>query len=240
MGDKLAFGPSRFLGYEENSVRKHLNRRKRDGRETNKAIDNVLRDRFGFPIKHVEDDVVEDSFLQFCNELGVNPAKKARKYWITPDVITWLDNKLYSDLEEPEYFQLPSNFSETTRKAIILARVGQGGFRQELIRRYRKCLITGLEVHRLLIASHIKPWKCCRENPEECLDPDNGLLLSPTWDKLFDLGYISFSADGEILFHKKLSKTARRAMGIKAGYVQLTIGQKRYLKYHRQLHGFKP
>ena len=239
VGDKLVFGPSRFLGYEKNSVRKHLTRQNRDGRKTNKAIDKVLRDHFGFSIKHGEDDAVEDLFIQFCSDLGVNAARKDRKYWITPGVTIWLDKHLHSDLEEPDNYPLPPDLPETTREAIVLARVGQGHFRREVIRKYGKCLITGLDVPPLLIASHIKPWKFCRENPEECLDPENALLLSPTWDKLFDLGYISFSADGEMLFHKKLSKTVQRAMGIKASNVQLTSGQKRYLKYHRQLYGFQ-
>jgi putative restriction endonuclease len=46
-------------------------------------------------------------------------------------------------------------------------------------------------------ASHIKPW--CESTNEERLNGENGLLLTPSIDHLFDRGFISFEDNGELL-----------------------------------------
>ena len=48
-----------------------------------------------------------------------------------------------------------------------------------------------------LIASHIKPWSKCKSNQK--LDVNNGLLLCPNHDRLFDEGWISFDEIGKII-----------------------------------------
>jgi hypothetical protein len=48
---------------------------------------------------------------------------------------------------------------ETTRKALIKARLGQGVFRQNLTRFEDHCRITGVTYQTHLFASHIKPWR---------------------------------------------------------------------------------
>lgn len=55
---------------------------------------------------------------------------------------------------------------------------------------------------RILIASHIRPWAVSTN--EQRLSAENGLLLSPLYDKLFDVGLITFSEDGEIVYSKTL------------------------------------
>ena len=55
------------------------------------------------------------------------------------------------------------------------------------------------QIQKILIASHIKRWSDCNE--EERLDVNNGILLSPTFDSLFDKHLISFSDEGEILIN---------------------------------------
>jgi hypothetical protein len=57
------------------------------------------------------------------------------------------------------------------------------------------CRITGVNRPEHLIASHCKPWRDC-ESHDERLDGENGLLLTPTVDHLFDRGFISFENDG--------------------------------------------
>lgn len=64
--------------------------------------------------------------------------------------------------------------------------------------------MTGINLTDILIASHIKPWKVCN-NPER-LDKFNGLLLSPTYDKLFDSGYILFQDNGEVIISNVLTQ----------------------------------
>ena len=46
------------------------------------------------------------------------------------------------------------------------------------------------KIKSILISSHILPWSQC--NDEQKLDVDNGILLSPNVDSLFDKYLISF------------------------------------------------
>ena len=96
------------------------------------------------------------------------------------------------------------SLKETERDALIKSRVGQGVFRKQLIEKYNSsCIITGINEKRLLIASHIKPWAVSTN--EERLSAENGLLLSPTFDKLFDCGLITFADTGKIIISSQIS-----------------------------------
>jgi hypothetical protein len=77
--------------------------------------------------------------------------------------------------------------SETERVSLVKSRMGQGMFRYELMRLWQGCSVTGVALFPILKASHVKPWRLCSNR--ERLDPYNGLLLTPTLDSLFDLGY---------------------------------------------------
>ena len=96
-----------------------------------------------------------------------------------------------------------SNLTCTEKDMIILSRIGQGIFRDRIIEKYQKCIITDISDTRLLIASHILPWRSASN--KERLSAENGLLLSPLYDKLFDLGLISFSEDMKIIVSKDIS-----------------------------------
>lgn len=116
--------------------------------------------------------------------------------------------------------------------ALIRTRVNQSIFRDNLITRYGKCCICGLDNEKFLIASHIKPWSV--SEPEEKLETDNGFLLCPNHDKLFDKGYISFNDDGSILISDKIDDENKRLLNISQEIkITLTENNKKYLKYHR-------
>jgi len=84
-----------------------------------------------------------------------------------------------------------------------------------------------------LIASHIKPYREC--NIEiEAFDGDNGLLLSPNLDSLFDKGYISFASDGSILLSNNLQEKLKAALKhLSLDRKFLTEGRLVYLEHHR-------
>jgi len=116
-------------------------------------------------------------------------------------------------------------------------RVGQNDFRQALLKSLKKCPITNLDEKRLLIASHIKPWVFC--DNKERLDINNGLLLSPLFDKLFDksVGLITFTPNKEILISNKLTKENIQRFGIvhRQIIVDLPVsGREEFLEYHRK------
>jgi putative restriction endonuclease len=56
--------------------------------------------------------------------------------------------------------------------------------------------VTRVERREHLIAGHIKPWR--DGSNDERLNGENGLLLTPTIDHLFDKGFISFENNAVI------------------------------------------
>lgn len=95
------------------------------------------------------------------------------------------------------------------------------------------CVLEKLS-YPVLIASHIKPF--IESNEIEAYDPNNGLLLSRTIDSLFDLKYISFTDEGQIIFSKRLSSNVVEFWkNYQLDEVILNEQRRNYLAYHRQL-----
>lgn len=122
----------------------------------------------------------------------------------------------------------------TTKEQLVSARRGQELFRQRLELLEPRCRFTGVQDKAHLVASHIKPWADCLE--DERLDGNNGLLLSPHVDHLFDNGYISFTNKGDIMYAAELSRDVLKAWGL--NFIS-SIGpfreeQLSYLAYHRK------
>lgn len=188
----------------------------------------------------------------------------ARKYsWLNvssqkthdPNFLDYVSSELMLDIPRPHYGLLQRNIlkelehfqqepeyaalRDTERTAIVNARIGQGEFRDKLMRYWEEaCAVTGCGL--LVKASHIKPWSCA--NNEERLDVFNGLLLVPNLDSAFDAGIISFDHNGKILISSRLDNSDLNKFGI---YPDLNLRktpsgrQIEYLEYHRQ-NIFKP
>lgn len=94
----------------------------------------------------------------------------------------------------------PSGPTET--KSSVRVRRGQQFFRQTVLNCYGvSCCISGINVPRLLVASHIKPW---RDFPDLRLDPRNGLCLSALHDAAFDAGLITLDKNLGVVLSPKL------------------------------------
>lgn len=128
--------------------------------------------------------------------------------------------------------------SATEREAVVAARRGQGRFRAAVLAIEPSCRLTGVADTRLLRASHIRPWRSC-ETHKQRLDGENGLMLTPTADHLFDKGYISFADDGTLLVSLHIDAADLARLGV-AGDGALNVGpfterQQAYLGYHRSV-----
>ena len=99
--------------------------------------------------------------------------------------------------EEEQELISQTSLEETEKASLVMSRRGQGLFRRRVKLIEQKCRVTGVHSEKLLTASHIKPWKTS-DNTER-LDGNNGLFLSPHVDRLFDSGFITFTAVGEML-----------------------------------------
>lgn len=103
-------------------------------------------------------------------------------------------------LERPVRLIAPSGPTETM--ASVRVRRGQQFFRQTVLNSYGvRCCISGVNVPRLLVASHIKPW---RDFPNERLNPRNGLCLSSLHDAAFDAGLIALDSRLHVLLSSRL------------------------------------
>lgn len=123
--------------------------------------------------------------------------------------------------------------SGTEKEILIKSRIGQGSFREQLITKESKCKICGVSNVNLLIASHIKPWALC--NDFEKLDINNGLLLCPNHDALFDKGFISFSEKGRIIIAEEICNYERKLFNI-SDNITITLNKKEsnYMSFHRE------
>lgn len=90
----------------------------------------------------------------------------------------------------------------TQRLQLAKARVGQGLFRKRVILLDQACRVTGVSDTRVLVASHIKPWR--EASNAERINGHNGILLSPHVDALFDEELITFEDDGQMQVHPSL------------------------------------
>ena len=127
------------------------------------------------------------------------------------------------------------NVPDTDREALIRARRGQGLFKQRVYRLERSCRITGLTNLTHLLASHCKPWR--DSSNEERLDGENGLLLTPSIDHLFDRGFIGFENSGELIISPVAHRPSLQRMGVPTDHVvnvgTFTEGQRNFLDFHR-------
>lgn len=130
------------------------------------------------------------------------------------------------------------DIESTEKEQIIKARKGQGKFRQNVEKIESQCRVTKVTLKNLLIASHIMPWKV--SSNLERLDGNNGILLSPHIDKLFDQGWISFLSNGDLICaSEKIAETLHQwgvTLPINVGH--FNSKQNVYLQYHRY-HVFK-
>lgn len=127
------------------------------------------------------------------------------------------------------------SLENTEREALVQARRGQGVFRANVQAVERSCRVTKVERREHLIASHVKPWR--DSSNDERLDGENGLLLTPTIDHLFDKGFISFEDRGDLIISPVADFPSLQRMGVPTS-VGMNVGsfsegQRRFLEYHR-------
>lgn len=224
IGNQTLFGPSRFLGYTNNSLHTHEVNESKHGTETNYAIERVLNRAF----KSNHD--VDQQYLSFCkNVLHGKPSKKKRRFIVIDETESSKEEETIRDIA---VIRTDTSITATTRETLVSARIGQGQFRIDVISIWKRCCVTGCGYLSMLRASHIKPWS--QSTNEERLDPYNGLLLVPNLDLAFDRGLISFDCDGGIMVSQLLPESDRHAMGINSSIcLQLMDQNKPYMDHHR-------
>ena len=148
-----------------------------------------------------------------------------------PTVFTYGKSKLETQISE----EAEKQFEEEV-KSIKRGRDGQQKYREKLLEQCPFCPFTMVADDRLLIASHIKPWAIANE--KERIDPYNGYMLTPTYDRLFDKGFITFTEDRHVHISNFLSSRTCKQLGLEDDkFIQmLPMDKKRiaYLEFHRK------
>jgi len=164
-----------------------------------------------------------------------------RYLWFRPyinEIGNVFENDVIKDFldKEIEKVETDKTLTETTKLQITKARLKQGLFRDRILEKYDdKCIISQVDDVRILVAGHIKPWSI--SDNREKLSGENGLLLTPTYDKLFDRGFISFRDNGEIILSDYFSDSNFKILNLKAKTkynLKATDEMKNYLLYHRE------
>jgi hypothetical protein len=146
----------------------------------------------------------------------------------TAEIVLW-EEHLRKTIEQNQ--EIP----ETDREALVIARRGQGLFRNRVEAIESFCRVTRVDRQEHLRASHCKPWR--DSDHEERLNGENGLLLTPSIDHLFDRGFISFADDGQLLISPVAHTPSLERMGVPVtegtNVGGFSSGQSRFLEFHR-------
>jgi putative restriction endonuclease len=129
-----------------------------------------------------------------------------------------------------------TNIPDTERIALVRSRIGQGLFKDRVKQIETHCRITKVDNPTHLIASHCKPWRDATN--EERLNGENGLLLTPSIDHLFDRGFIGFENNGQLIISPVAHRPSLQRMGIETERTinvgSFTQVQKEFLNFHRE------
>ena len=172
-------------------------------------------------LKLLLEKVATSRDLRFLNEYSILDL---------PDVADNIDEIIEQQLLTSQ------SLSATDKVQVIKARRGQGLFRTNVQQQEFACRVTGVETGFLLIASHIKPWRSCQDSFER-LDGNNGLLLTPHVDRLFDRGYITFDHAGSLIFSSKIEVDNIVRLGIaERNFAAFPFNseKQKFLDYHRE------
>jgi predicted restriction endonuclease len=158
-----------------------------------------------------------------------------RIVWIFPlRLILDDDNEFIEEIERFESeIEADQTLNQTEKERIVKTRIGQSKFKQKLLTQSKQCALCSVNDERFLIASHIKPWS--KSTNKERLDVNNGLLLCPNHDSLFDKGFISFDEEGKLVVSDDINDTVRIFMNINI-QIQLKMNENRdsYIHWHFQ------
>jgi 5-methylcytosine-specific restriction protein A len=122
VGLEIRFAPSKFLGYTNNKLNKYP-KSDTDGRETNKAINAILKSK---PLKF---DVLEQKYLAYCGLLGIKPQLEGgtfaveRKYWtLKLETDFHNNNELTGEFPEGKLVERTHKARERNSQVIDLAK----------------------------------------------------------------------------------------------------------------------
>lgn len=226
-GEYLLFNSDLVYIHDNNSVKPYFKWFTQKGsHEEWRLIQEFLIPKLSF--LNFEFEKYEDNVFTVLWELTYAPVVMYSSDSIE-DIISNSVEKLITDKEE----------KETIRKAITKIRIGQSQFRNDILKSdFNTCVFTGINASKLLIASHIKPWE--NSNNIERRDLHNGLLLTPTFDKLFDKFLITFNEEGTLIWTSNrltkdiIVKLKSSILPSEENMIKMNDSNRIYFNFHRE------
>lgn len=181
---------------------------------------------------NIEPEGVSREWLAQLKDFNGDNKKYAPKEWIN-FIENSPDNLISLDVKNKETIDNAYNVTFLSEKQYLgKLRTSQGKFRENLLKISPTCKICGMNIPKLLVASHIKPWKDC--NDYERINFYNGLLLCPSHDAAFDGGYITFDNAGNIIFSHLLDNKNKELLSLNDNMkIQLESKHLEYMEWHR-------
>ncbi len=103
---------------------------------------------------------------------------------------TYADRRARSEIKK-------KNFYSSGSESMVYVRAKQDAFRSELLAEYgKKCALCGFMMPEYTIGAHIVPYSVMRvQEPQNAMNPSNGLLLCRFCDVAFENGTITVEQD---------------------------------------------
>lgn len=120
--NEFRFAPSRFIGYIDNKLDKHSAFTGKDGRETNKVINEILG------TKPLQNDTLNLKYIEYCNKLNIQPSEKGsfgapRKFWqLSIDQDFKSNSDLTGEFPEGKIVERTHKARERNNQVITLAK----------------------------------------------------------------------------------------------------------------------
>ena len=239
-----------ILGYRKDIYKKyHLIKKKilslNDRINFKNLIDRIDGGRYYIRPKVLNNDhpwnFIRDLALPQISEFKITKERMPENYDFHFELEFNVKNKDFFD--HNSQFLIDLNIKDIKRRHVegsleyerlTQARIGQGYFKEQILKRMNCCMITGSK--EILEAAHIKPW--AKGNDEEKIDVFNGMLLTPNCHELFDRGLICFQNDGSIKKSNKISPKDFDRLIIEDKKLNkkpiLNEKTQKYLKWHRE------
>lgn len=194
-------GKSRTLAAIEMRI---SNYKSLDSNYGKKGLNNVGKNVKDIWNKYSKDlKYLQELYFKFIN-MTFKPINQTAR-----NEIVDIENELKSIKNDADRYKIINIENEDAFvESLISIRNGaiQKIFRDNLIMEFNhKCALCDINNIYFLIASHILPYSRCI-NKEDMINHNNGLLLCPIHDALFDKKYISFNKNGKIIISKSVDK----------------------------------
>ena len=115
-------------------------------------------------------------------------------------------DKVKEEMDEGDYYCIGE-------ERMVHVRKKNDAFRSRLVEYYQQCAFCGFDILRSMIGAHIVPYSKMRvEDPDNSMNPTNGLLLCRLCDYAFEHGYIMVEPSYKIIRSRYLDNYTTNAV----------------------------